>query len=114
MISVGRWAFFIGILLAVFAGFWVIPGLAIILVILGLVVGFLNISAAEVQSYLIAVVALLVIGTASLQALNSAGDLSGAVEVIQTMIQNFISFVAASGLVVAIKVALSLGAVDEE
>ena len=96
------------------AGFWVIPGLAIILVILGLIVGFLNITAAEVETYLVAVIALLVIGTAGLQALSSAGELSGAVQVIQTMIRNFISFVAASGLIVAIRVALSLGTTEEE
>lgn len=114
MVNIGKWAFLIGILLAVLAGFWVIPGLAIILVILGLIVGFLNITAAEVETYLVAVIALLVIGTAGLQALSSAGELSGAVQVVQTMLRNFISFVAASGLIVAIRVALSLGATEEE
>ena len=114
MVNVGRWAFLIGIILAVVAGFWVIPGLAIILVILGLIVGFLNITAVEIETYLVAVIALLVIGTAGLQALSGAGELSGAVQVIQTMLRNFVSFVAASGLVVAIRAALSLGGADEE
>ncbi len=112
--NVGRWDFLIGIILAVVAGFWVIPGLAIILVILGLIIGFLNITAVEIETYLVAVIALLVIGTAGLQALSGAGELSGAVQVIQTMLRNFISFVAASGLVVAIRAALSLGGADEE
>jgi len=110
----GQWAFVIGILLAVLAGFWTIPGLAIILVILGLIVGFLNITATEVESYLVAVIALLVIGTAGLQVLAGAGELSGAVQVIQTMLKNFITFVAASGLVVALRVALALGSAEEE
>jgi hypothetical protein len=113
MVDVGKWAFLIGILLAVLAGFWTISGLAIILVILGLIVGFLNITAAEVESYLVAVIALLVIGTASLQVLTKAGELGATIEVIQTMVTNLISFVAASGLVVAIRVVLSLGDAEE-
>ena len=113
MVDVGKWAFLIGILLAVLAGFWTISGVAIILVILGLIVGFLNITAAEVESYLVAVIALLVIGTASLQVLANAGELGATIEVLQTMVTNFISFVAASGLVVAIRVTLSLGDTEE-
>lgn len=111
MVNVGKWAFVVGILLSILAGFWTIPSLAFVLVILGLIVGFLNISASEVQAYLIAVIALLLIGTAALQALSAAGEFVGT---IQTMINNVIAFVAASGLVVALRVVLSLGQPTDE
>lgn len=110
MIDVGRWAFVIGILLAISAGFWTIPNLAFILVILGLIVGFLNITATEVETYLIGVIALLVIGATAIQALTAAGEFVG---IIQAMINNVIAFVAASGLVVALRVILSLGQADD-
>lgn len=110
MVNVGKWAFLIGILLAVIAGFWTIPNLTLILVVLGLIVGFLNITAAEVETYLVAVVALLVIGATAIQALSSIGQFVGT---IQAMINNVISFVAASGLVVALRAILALGGAEE-
>ncbi len=110
MVNVGRWAFVIGILLAILAGFWTIPNLAFILVVLGLIVGFLNITAQEVETYLVGVIALLVIGATAIQALTAAGEFVGT---IQTMINNVVAFVAASGLVVALRVILSLGQADE-
>jgi len=110
MVNVGRWAFVIGILLAILAGFWTIPNLAFILVVLGLIVGFLNITAKEVETYLVGVIALLVIGATAIQALTAAGEFVGT---IQSMINNVIAFVAASGLVVALRVILSLGQADE-
>jgi hypothetical protein len=111
MVDVGKWAFVVGILLSILAGFWSIPNLALVLAILGLIVGFLNISSSEVQAYLIAVIALLLIGTAAIQSLSAAGEFVGT---IQTMINNVIAFVAASGLVVALRVVLSLGTAKEE
>ncbi len=111
MVNVGKWAFIIGLILALLAGFWTIPNLTIILVILGLIVGFLNITSAEVETYLVAVIALLVMGTASLQVLESSGNFIGT---IQTMVSGVITFVAASGLVVALRAVISLGGSDEE
>jgi len=109
MVSIGRWAFLIGIILAILSGFLVIPQLALVMVVLGLIVGFLNITGKEIQTYLIAVIALLVIGVASLQALNSLGVFA---RWIDTVLGNFITFVAASGLVVAIAAVISLGKED--
>ena len=107
MINVGKWSFIAGVVLAVLTGFLAIPNLAIVMLILGLVVGFLNISKEEVQHYLIAVIAMLVIGVSSLQALNVLGvGLAGWTE---TILANFITFVAASGIVVSVKAILQLG-----
>lgn len=106
MVDVGKWSFFVGVLLAILAGFFTIPYIAVILVILGLIVGFLNITDKVIQPYLVAVIALLLIGTASLQALSVFGEIT---EVFKTILSNLISFVAASGLIVALKAVLQLG-----
>ncbi len=101
MTDLGKWSFIAGLILAVLSGFLAIPYIAIVLLVLGLIVGFLNVSKTEEQLYLLAVIALLVIGVGSIQALSILGiNLSDWVD---TVFVNFISFVAASGLVVAIK-----------
>jgi len=92
----GHWAFVAGILLAIIAGFSEIPYLVPVLFALGLVVGILNVEEKESTSFLVAVTALLVIGLAGLQA--SSWSATGA-----TILNNFLAFVAAAGLVVAIK-----------
>ena len=109
MVNVGKWAFIIGMILAIAAGFITASWPAIVLAILGLIVGFLNITAKEVLHYLVAVIALLLIGTAGISALAALG---GFVETVQMMITNFVVFVSASGLVVAIKVIIALGSTD--
>lgn len=106
MANVGKWAFLGGILLAILAGFFTIPYIMTILAVLGLIVGFLDITSKESHKYLMAVVALLVIGAASLSAFSALGTLYGLTE---SIITNAIAFVAASGLVVAIKEILVMG-----
>jgi len=94
--SVGRWALIIGIILAVLAGFTEIPSLSVILLILGLIVGFLNIKEKESTSFLVGVIALLLIGLSGLQ----VGTLTST---IVSVLTSFVTFVSAAGLVVAIK-----------
>ena len=107
MINVGKWSFIAGVILAILSGFLAIPNLAIVLLILGLIVGFLNVSKEEVQPYLIAVIAMLVIGVGGLQALSVLGV--SLADWTETIFANFITFVAASGVVVAVKAITDLG-----
>ena len=61
---IGFWAFIVGFIVAIVAGF-VAPGntaVVIILVVLGLIIGFLNISAKETMLFLLATIALIVVG----------------------------------------------------
>ncbi len=99
---IGKWAFLIGLILAVIAGF--ITGyaqyIALVLFILGLVVGFLNVSGKDAQKFLISVVALLLLGVGSISALAVLGIVS---TYVNSILGNFIAFVGAAGLVVAIK-----------
>lgn len=90
----GHWAFIIGLILAILAGFADIPSLPLILFVLGLVVGFLNVTEKESTSFLVAVIALLMIGVAGLR---FGGD------ILVSILDNFIAFVAAAGLIVALK-----------
>ena len=77
--QLGKWAFIIGAVLAIVMGIGVGLGqawgsnawLVLLLVILGLVVGFVNISMKEVQGFLIAALALLVANTANLARLDT-------------------------------------------
>ena len=92
----GRWAFIIGIILAVLAGFTEITYLMPILFILGLVVGFLNIKEQETTPFLLAVVTLLAIGLSGLQ-------IEALPVTVDFILENFIAFISAAGLVVALK-----------
>ena len=95
---IGHWAFIIGMLLAVLAGFAEIAHLPVILGVLGLIVGFLNIGEKESTPFLISVIALMMIGLAGLQ----FGDR------VAIIMQSFLAFVSAAALVVAIKQVLAM------
>lgn len=110
MKKVGKWAFLVGILIAIFSGLLSFANdsamVPVILIALGLVVGFLNIHEEAAEKFLIATIALLVIGTVSVNALFATGSFAGQ---IQMMLNNFISFVSAAALVVALKTVISIG-----
>ncbi len=69
---IGFWGFIIGLIIAIIVGVMVtitpamagaiMPAIIIILVILGLIIGFLNITAKEILLFLVAIVALIVVG----------------------------------------------------
>jgi hypothetical protein len=67
---VGFWAFIVGLVIAVVVGILaalglamaIMPAIIIVLIILGLVVGFLNITAKEILLFLVATIALIVVG----------------------------------------------------
>jgi len=99
---VGKWAFVVGLVIAVIASF--LTGyettVALVLFVLGLVVGFLNISEKESHHFLIALIALLTGGVASLNAISMFGIVS---TYLTAVLGSFIAFVSAAALVVAIK-----------
>lgn len=105
---VGKWAFLIGLIIAVIAGF--ISGYAstilLILFILGVVVGLLNIAEKDSSKFLVATIALLILGVASISALSILGIVSN---YLNAILGNFILFVGAAALVVAIKVVIDTG-----
>lgn len=104
---VGRWAFIFGTIVAVILGFTSFAYASVTLVILGLIVGLLNITLKETHNYLVGVIALLLIGFSGLQifAIMSTGVFSW----VQAVLTSFITFVAASGFVVALKAVVKMG-----
>jgi hypothetical protein len=112
--KIGGWAFILGVVIALVAG--LITGQATgqlrpydniitaLLVVLGLVVGFLNIGEKEVNDFLIAAIAVSLIGQgqANLAAIEIIGNY------LKEMVVNIVTFVAPAALVVALKSVYSL------
>ncbi len=107
--QLGKWAFIIGAILAIIAGIgaglaqtWAAgPWIGAILVILGLVVGFVNISMKEVQGFLVAAIALLVAKTAGLVTLIPGLPDLGAI--LAGIVNMVIVLVAPAALIVALR-----------
>jgi hypothetical protein len=95
--SVGKWAFIAGLVIAVLAGLFFQPDWAIWMVaILGVIVGFLNITAEETRGFLLASIAL----TLSATALNTLPILGTALSLVLPFV---VAFVAGAMIVVALK-----------
>lgn len=106
LVNIGHWALVFGLVLAISAGFATIPFLAAVLFILGLIIGFLNVTEKESTPFLVAVIAFLLIGVAGLQ-------LEQSIPLISSILNNLIALMSAAGLVVAIKQVLSIAKKDE-
>ncbi|NQV08470.1 hypothetical protein HQ529_01310 [Candidatus Woesearchaeota archaeon] len=86
--------------MAIVAGLIVALPVAIVgwvLVVLGLVVGFLNIGDKDATPFLIATIALMTVGAAGLAAVPTVGMFIG------NMLTNIVAFVAPAALVVGLK-----------
>lgn len=97
MAQLGKWAFIIGLLIAVAAGLgFNQPWVAWVLAVLGLIVGFLNVADKETHGFLLASIALIV-------AANGVGSLPYIGGYATNIIAYLIAFLAAAVLVVALK-----------
>ena len=97
MVLVSKGSFIVGLVIAVAGGLgfeqiWV----GWVLAVLGLIVGFLNISDKESQTFLLAAIALIV-------AANAVGGIPYIGELVTRIIANFVLFLGGAVLVVAIK-----------
>ena len=95
--QLGKWAFIIGFVISVVAGLvivqsWMFGALAV----LGLIVGFMNITAAETQGFLIAGIALM-LSASSIIAIPKIGI------AVTPVLGNLVVFIAAAMLIVALK-----------
>ncbi len=97
--QIGRLAFYIGVVVSVLLGWMSLPQATWILVIIGLIVGFLNVTAKESDRFMLATLVLLTGGLA----------LSGAVgEPIKSILHAFIAFTATAAVVVALRAVYSI------
>jgi len=105
---VGKWAFIVGLIIVLLASF--LTGyeatIAVVLFVLGLVVGFLNISEKDSHKFLLAAIALLTGGIASI---NAVAMLGITITYLNAVLGSFVAFVSAAALVVAIKAIFETG-----
>ena len=101
--TVGKWAFIIGLVIAVLAGLFFQPTWAIwVLAILGVIVGLLNVTAEETRGFLLASIAL----TLSATALNTIPVIGRALSFVLPFV---VAFVAGATIVVALKELFATG-----
>jgi hypothetical protein len=95
--TIGKWAFIVGLVIAVLAGLFFQPTWAIwVLAILGVIVGLLNVTAEDTRGFLLASIAL----TLSATALNTVPIFG---TVFKFVLPFVVAFVAGATIVVALK-----------
>jgi len=97
---VGEWAFFVGVILAIILGLFPnldSQGVSTLFLMLGVIVGIVNVTKKETSSFLLASIALLVVGTGGLQ------DIPGIGSFFSQMFYNITSFVAPAVVIVGLK-----------
>jgi hypothetical protein len=95
--TVGRWAFIVGLVLAVVVGLFLqVEWVVWVLAILGVIVGLLNVTAEDTQSFLLAAIAFALSATA----LNTLPFVGG---IIGNILGYVAAFVAGAMVVVALK-----------
>jgi hypothetical protein len=100
MDKIGRICFIAGVVVSIIAGFFHWYYIFPILTVLGLIVGFLNVQAKEVQSFLLAGIALVIIsgfGAYQISTLPVVGHVMGRIYMA------LLSFVGPATLIVALK-----------
>ncbi len=105
MEKVGRYAFLIGVVISILAGFLSSDWIFAILTLLGLIVGLLNVTSKEVQSFLLAAVSLVIVaglGSDRITSLPQVGDILGRVYTA------LLTFVSPAAIIVALKSIFSL------
>lgn len=96
-VKLGRWAFILGLVIAVLAGLFFQPDWAYwMLAILGVIVGLINVTAEETRGFLLAAIALILSATA----LNTVPVLGKALSLILPFV---VAFVSGATIVVALK-----------
>jgi hypothetical protein len=99
--KVGSWAFIVGLIIAIIAGFWPLGTvMTSILIILGLIVGFLNVTGKETNSFLFSTLVLVVMAS-------MGGQLLSEIQFVGPMLQNMFSammlFIIPAAVIVALK-----------
>jgi len=100
--NIGSWAFLIGVILAVIFGF--ISGgtwLPWLLLIIGLIVGLLNISGKEVNAFLMAGTILVIVSSLGGSALSS-------IQFLGTILNNMLTMFVPATIIVALKSVFSM------
>lgn len=97
MSNVGKWAFIAGLVLAFISPLFVqVAWFYWVMAVLGLIVGFLNVTAEETKGFLLAAIGL-ILSASSVQGIPLVG------EIVTFIMANIVAFIAPAVLVVALK-----------
>jgi ATP synthase protein I len=97
MENLGKWAFIVGFVICIIAGLVVAqPWMYWVLAVLGLIVGFMNITGEETKTFLLAAIGLMLSAT-SVMAIPKIGM------AVTVVLANVVAFISAAVLVVALK-----------
>ncbi|MEK6821112.1 MAG: hypothetical protein AABY11_01790 [archaeon] len=107
--KIGSWAFIIGVVIAIIVG-WLGTGvfgpaaewIPLVMVILGIIIGLLNISDKEITAFLVAVIALLAASGVNWAIIPIIGSLFGAI------FSNIATLMAPAAIIVGIKAVWNL------
>src|SRR3989344_496024 len=106
MSRAGTWAFIVGTLISVVAGFFTLGPLTVsLLILLGLIVGFLNITTSETNEFLLATVALIIVAGFGGSVF---ADVSYVGVYLQRILNAIVVFVVPAAIIVALKTIYSL------
>ena len=95
--QLGAWSFILGLALAIILAF-VAVNFAWLLILLGIIVGLLNIQDKEVTQFLVAAIALIAVGSADVNILG-----------IPLILSNIVTFVSPAAVIVAVKAVYAIG-----
>jgi len=108
--KIGEYAFLVGLALAIILGFIPLvgvqlaaefaPWIALVLLVIGLLVGFLNVGDKEISGFLMAAIALMLVKSVSVGLIEGSIPVLG--EVIGAIVGNIATFVAPAALIVAL------------
>ena len=101
--NIGKIAFLAGIVIAIASAFITMSWVPLALLVIGLVVGFLNVSGSESQGFLVAGIALLL-------SVDTAAGLPYLGGMVTTILAHITAFIAPAMLVVAVKSVLGAAA----
>ncbi|MFH0970706.1 MAG: hypothetical protein V1776_04585 [Candidatus Diapherotrites archaeon] len=111
--KIGSWAFIIGVVIAIIAGLLGVgvfgpaaEWIPLVMVILGILIGVLNVSDKEITTFLVAVIALLVAGGVNWAIIPIIGEQLG------TIFFNIASLMAPAAIIVGIKAVWNLASAN--
>lgn len=102
----GGWAFIVGIIISIIAGFWPLGTIMTsVLVLIGLVVGFLNVTGKETNNFLFSTLVLVVMASLGGQLLSSIQYVG---PMFQSIFTAMLLFIIPAALIVALKAIYAL------
>jgi len=107
--QIGKWAFLVGVIIALISGIGIGVGMdfgnnlwiTALLVLAGLVVGFVNITVKETQAFLVAAIAVMIANVANLGTLFPGFEVLGAI--LAGIVGKIVTVVAPAALIVALR-----------